>query len=176
MRKINYKTNEIIKFGDYSEMILYSRYGTQIAKTIIDTDDIPNVINHRWFLCGNGYVQAMIGKHCYLHRFILGKDNPQKIDHINRNKLDNRKSNLRFCSDIENAMNKAARSSGTSRYKGVSWSIVGNSWMVQIQRNNITYNVGYFKNEEDAARAYDTKARELFGEFAYLNFKEDTNG
>jgi len=89
---------------------------------------------------------------------------------MNRDRLDNRKANLRFASSAENARNSSGPRSSTSRYKGVSWYTDYGKWRAAIGHNGRFRHIGYFSSEEDAARAYDEKARELFGDFAATNF------
>jgi hypothetical protein len=105
-----------------------------------------------------------------MHRWILGLTNPtQIVDHKNGDGLDNRRANLRLCTTQTNAMNqRAGRKNKTSRYKGVSKHKDG-GWSALICHNYKSQYLGYFKSEIDAARAYDRKALELFGEFARIN-------
>lgn len=98
------------------------------------------------------------------------------IDHKNGNGLDNRRSNLRFCTNAQNQHNqrKWGSRSGkplSSRYKGVSWHRRGH-WRAKIQAQGKRRYLGQFQSEEAAARAYDRAARELHGEFAVLNFSD----
>jgi hypothetical protein len=91
------------------------------------------------------------------------------VDHINRNKRDNRRCNLRVCTQVENMRNRCS-TYGSSKFKGVSWDARRKKWMAAIHINGTQIRIGFFADEVDAAKAYDRKARELFGEFAYLNF------
>jgi len=106
-----------------------------------------------------------------LHSEILkGGCVPRKlIDHINRNGLDNRKENLRLCTNSENQANSGLRKSNRSGFKGVCLKKPQNSWEAQIIHNGKTIHLGIFKESADAARAYDKKAIELKGEFALTN-------
>ena len=107
----------------------------------------------------------------YIHRFLLDAPPGVLVDHKNGNTLDNRKENLRLCSVEQNRRNSQKRGSvTTSRYKGVSWSKTAKKWTMQIQNGRMPRKAAFFDNEEDAARAYDVAARELFGEFARTNF------
>ena len=109
-----------------------------------------------------------------MHRFILGLTDPKiKVDHINHNGLDNRKSNLRFGSHQHNVFNRRPNLHAVSLYKGVRWNTQRNKWMAYITIDGKGIYLGVFDNEEDAARAYDAKATEVFGEYAYLNFPEE---
>jgi len=105
-----------------------------------------------------------------MHRFILNAPRHLVVDHINHNGLDNRKSNLRLCTRAENSRNRRSFNNKSSRYKGVSWDKQRKLFLAAIRCNGKYYNLGRFKSETAAAKAYDKKTRELFGEFAYLNF------
>jgi hypothetical protein len=104
-----------------------------------------------------------------LHRLIMGITDPKIIvDHINRNPLDNRKSNLRLCTIAENSRNSGIISSrNTSGYKGVTKS--SKKWLARIEFNGKKMYLGSFNTPQAAAEAYDKKAVELFGEFACTN-------
>ncbi|NIO86130.1 MAG: hypothetical protein GTN53_36705 [Candidatus Aminicenantes bacterium] len=91
------------------------------------------------------------------------------VDHIDRNGLYNRKRNLRQCSRRQNSYNRRGNSRGSSQYKGVFWHKVGRKWEARITYKGNTNYLGLYENERDAARAYDEKAKELYGEYAYLN-------
>jgi len=107
-----------------------------------------------------------------MHRIISQAVSGQHIDHRNCNGLDNRRRNLRVCTNGQNQQNRLPQKNCSSSYKGVSWKKQSRKWFAQIGRNSKNYFLGYFHIEIDAARAYDKKAKELFGEFAHLNFKE----
>ena len=104
-----------------------------------------------------------------MHRLIMNAKKGQKIDHRTGNRLDNRRSNLRFCTSSQNNMNMK-KNKGVSRYKGVCWAKQTKRWAAGIMLNRKKTHLGYFENEVEAAKAYDIKARELFGEFARPNF------
>jgi ParB/RepB/Spo0J family partition protein len=112
--------------------------------------------------------------HLYLHRAIWEMHNgpvPQgkQIDHANGDCLDNRKANLRLCDQSQNNANQV-KTRGLSKYKGVTWNEECGKWQGQIQKDNEHESLGLFDSEEEAAKAYDERARELFGEFARTNF------
>ena len=122
----------------------------------------------------------------YLHQMILPVKSGFVVDHINGDTLDNRRCNLRYATDGQNAMNKQRYINNTSGYKGVSyhkksatkgrWQIQRRSagrWQASIACNGKQIYLGLYATAEDAARAYDAKARELFGEYASLNFPEE---
>jgi len=105
-----------------------------------------------------------------MHRDILNvTDKNLDVDHKDHNTLNNQKSNLRIATRAQNSFNRKPR--GKSKYLGVSW--VANRWLSTIVCGSEYYYLGRFKNEEDAARARDKKAKEIHGEFANLNFPNE---
>lgn len=112
----------------------------------------------------------------FLHRVVLARAIGRVLkrheypDHINRDPLDNRRSNLRLATRSENARNRNAQSNNVSGYKGVGWHKRSRKWRAFITLNRKQRHIGHFDKAEDAARAYDKAARELHGEFARLNF------
>ena len=92
-----------------------------------------------------------------------------KIDHINRNRDDNHISNLREADDFENAWNRGP-AGASSGFKGVSGHCKPGKWVARIMAHGKPYFLGTFKNKFEAAKAYDKKAIELYGDFAYTNF------
>lgn len=110
----------------------------------------------------------------YLHRAILGKPKEGKeIDHINHNGLDNREENLRSVTRSQNVWNSRSQENSSSRYKGVSWKKQENRWRSTIFYNGKQINIDQFICEEQAARAHDKKALELYGEYACINFPRE---
>ena len=112
----------------------------------------------------------------YIHRliaeaFIPTHDDPafRYVDHIDRDRGNNTLSNLRWVSSSFNRANSEKSMNKSSQYKGVLWRKDRNKWRVRITQDGIEHHVGYFKNEIEAARAYNAKALELFGEHALLN-------
>ena len=103
-----------------------------------------------------------------MHRLILDAPKGLEVDHIDGNGLNNQRSNLRLCTRTQNARNARRRKNGSSRFKGVCKTREGR-WNARIYANGKRANLGVFKNEADAARAYDAAAAEAFGEFARLN-------
>jgi hypothetical protein len=138
---------------------------TQGKFTLVDNKDFELLKQYSCFY-NQGYAWVRInGKQILMHRFIMG--NPSfDIDHLNGDKLDNRRKNLRVCNASQNAANAKKRKGCSSKYKGVSWDKVKKNWMVYA---NGIY-IGRFSNELQAAKTYDLKAKELFGEFAKVNF------
>jgi len=108
----------------------------------------------------------------YMARQILGLafGDKRQGDHKDHNTLDNRRDNIRICTQQQNAMNQKSPVTKTSRFKGVSWKKQAKKWITQICIADKRTHLGYFIDEEMAAMAYDMVARKVFGKFAYLNF------
>lgn len=104
-----------------------------------------------------------------MHRQIMHPPEGLEIDHKNNNGLDNRRCNLRFCTRSQNMANSRGHTRRFSSFKGVSFHKEYKKWRVRITHNGKNLHVGFFRSEVRAAKAYDDKAKELFGEFARPN-------
>lgn len=104
-----------------------------------------------------------------MHRLILNAPPGIEVDHIDENGLNNQRLNLRFATAPQNQQNTGPRG-GASCFKGVSWASGKGRWRVAFRCNGKHHFVGYFADEEEAARAYDAAILPLAGEFARLNF------
>ncbi len=139
---------------------------------LVDAADYEWLSQYKWRTTGGseGYARATIaGKNVFMHRLIMNPPAGKVVDHINQNRWDNRRDNLRECTQAENLRNRRSLR-GTSRFKGVHWNARIRKWVATICLNRKLIHLGYFDDEVAAAHAYDEKARELFGPFAYLNF------
>ncbi|MBT7069657.1 MAG: hypothetical protein HN975_02050 [Anaerolineae bacterium] len=139
-----------------------------------DFDHQIYVCDFNWRISRNGYVcskYTISGKQYYIlmHRLIMEAKPGQICDHINKNRLLNIRSNLRFATVKENAINRTKKSGCTSQFRGVSWNKRGQKWRASIGDNYKLIHLGHFENEIDAAMAYNEAAIGLFGEFAQLN-------
>lgn len=136
----------------------------------VDWADDGRVSAHKWSF-GPRYAFRRVGgringKSIYMHRFIISTPANMLTDHANRNRLDNRRRNLRACNRSQNATNSAKRSDGqSSRFKGVSWHSGKQKWCVYVGSEF----VGRYSDEFEAAKAYNVVALKKFGEFALLN-------
>jgi len=142
---------------------------------IVDAEDYDWLSKYKWYACKRKYTYYAYrwqNHHAIaMHRVIINAPEGMLVDHIDRNGLNNRRSNLRLCKALQNAANQPPRG-GTSKYKGVHWSKSNNKWVTAITFREKYLYLGSFNDQIDAAKAYDKKAAELFGEFAYLNFPE----
>lgn len=143
---------------------------------IVDPEDYNLLSRCKWCAVkdSNTYyaVRSRQNKQIRMHREIMKVPKHLVCDHINHNGLDNRKNNLRICTKQQNTHNQKPRKTGTSKYKGVDWNKRQRKWRARIYYESRCHYLGYFNNEIDAAKAYDKKARELFKEFACLNFTD----
>ena len=115
------------------------------------------------------YIDGILYKK-YIHKlvteyFIANPYNKNYVDHINNNKLDNNVSNLRYCTQQENCMNRKIGSNNTSNYKGISNDKKANRWLARININGKSKHLGRFDNIEDAVNCRVKKAKEVYGEF-----------
>lgn len=130
---------------------------------MIDADQLPTVKGYKWCLDSNGYVKN--SNQDYLHRIIMQEAN-LFVDHVNGNKLDNRASNLRICTNADNLKNRVKlSSSNTSGILGVRFRKDRNKWYAEIQVNNQKHYLGSYINKEDAIKARLKAEIEYFGEY-----------
>jgi hypothetical protein len=144
------------------------------TEVLIDDDDYYRVTAHTWWLTAKKYVYTTIdGKNVQLHRFITGEwDKKTEIDHVNGNRCDNRKENLRRTTRAQNALNKGAGKHNKSGYRGVFLNKRTERWTAEVSVGGERVNLGSYETAEDAAKARDLKAIEVHGEFARLNFPD----
>lgn len=148
---------------------------TQGKKAIVD-DDMYKLLNgFEWQYHHSGYAMRnykMRGKTIMvlMHRQIMIPLKGQMIDHINGNKLDNRKENLRICTSSQNLANSRKHKDGnTSQYKGVYFDKQSGRWRSELTVMGARKRLGCFDNEKDAALAYNQAALFYFGEYSRLN-------
>lgn len=147
---------------------------------LIDEADHPLVMSYRWNVHESGlsaYAMAYrVGsgaagrpsQNVTMHQLLTGWP---MTDHVNHDGLDNRRVNLRPATKVLNAANSRPRG-GTSKYRGVCWYARRSKWMVRIKINGRPRFLGYFADEEEAARRFDAVARAEWGVYACLNFPE----
>lgn len=153
---------------------LHGRGGRFYGWSLVSEVDFDRVKRVAWTIDTNGYVVGRppgSKRAVALHRFILEKSGENArlyADHINRNSLDNRRSNLRLCSPSENARNTKLASNNTSGAKGVTRTAAG-TWRARIWKDRKEIHIGAFATFEEARAAYDEEARRLHGDFASPN-------
>ena len=167
LERTRFDKNEIIEYDDYAEIILYDKDNNEVARTMIDLECIESVKKYKWYLKQGGYVCRENAN--YLHRFIMNPPDDMVVDHINRNKLDNRRENLRICTPHENSFNASIKRNNTSGVPGVSFDKSRNKWVAYITINKERKNLGLYKTKEEAIEARRRAEIEYFGEFAPNN-------
>ena len=148
---------------------------------IIDAEDYDRLSVFKWHSHSGGYAFRNLSKAgnnsrgvgvVLMHREVIGAVKGQKVDHRNRDKLDNRKDNLRISTTSQNGGNMIKHADNESLFKGVSRHPHG-GWRARIGFDNEELALGVFETQEEAARAYDRAARRLFKEFARTNFQDE---
>lgn len=145
---------------------------------LVDDDDFEWLYQYSWcysekvFGCKYGYAlrgfkQNRKTKLVKMHREIMKAPAGIQVDHIDGDKLNNQRSNLRLCTHGENCRNRI--STGASGFKGVFWFAPDSRWRAMFKMNRKIKLVGYFKDARDAAIAYDEAITKAFGEFARTN-------
>lgn len=150
--------------------------GRLAVVSILDSSDAAQLPQHRWLACrawgGNVYVRGSREPRVYLHKHLMGAGPDVMVDHINGDTLDNRRINLRIATLQQNNQNR--RGFAQSGWKGV-YRIphkARRQWFSAIYFNGCAKRLGSFATPEEAALAYDTAAKQFFGEFARLNFPD----
>lgn len=143
---------------------------------LIDEDDYELLSKYRW-CTSHGYASTSVylggGRKnkksvvYRMHRLVMDAQPGQIVDHINGNRLDNRKQNLRFCTHAENMRNSKPHKNSTQPYKGVKKH--RNKWLARIMHNRKEVSLGMYETPEQAAEAYDSAAKKYHGEFALTN-------
>lgn len=149
---------------------------TQGKFAVVDDDDYAELSRYKWCIQGDGYAvrkprksDGAGEKQIRMHRVIAGTPVGMTTDHINGDKLDNRKSNLRMATSAENQHNVQKRKDNISGFKGVSFSRRNGKWRATIAVNGVRHSLGLFSSPEDAAKSYNSSAIKYHGEFARLN-------
>jgi hypothetical protein len=152
--------------------VIMTKRGQEI---IVDAEDAEMLVAYgSWFISAHGYAESNIrgarGEIMKMHRLLMGmtKGDGLQIDHINGNKLDNRRSNLRVCVIQQNSYNRGRQTDNTSGYKGVSRDKRKkiNPWRATIGHGGRKSWLGYFATPEHAHEFYSLAADMLHGEFA----------
>ena len=151
------------------------RNSVEFVEMFVDEVDYKMLLQKKWSISMNGYPTASWRvksfpnkkKTIHAHKLIMGYKDGLDVDHIDGNKLNNQRSNLRFCSRSQNLMNRGKNKNNGSGYKGVYWKQKSNKWCAQIGRigGRKTY-LGLFETVEEASLAYRDAAKKLHGQYA----------
>lgn len=143
---------------------------------LVDDEDYEYLSQFMWSIDNYGYanrarkIEKNVWRPKRMHHDIIPSKNGQIVDHINRNRLDNRRENLRICSSTESIRNRGLNKNNSTGYKGVYYNQKRSKYQAYITVNRRHIYLGAYDNPTDAARAYDKSAVENFGEFSSPNF------
>jgi hypothetical protein len=150
---------------------------------LVDDSDFARCSIHTWTINDMGYCLSScailrqdtrhVYERIYLSRYVLGITDPSVVvDHINRDPLDNRKSNLRICSRAENSLNQKKREGTSSKYKGVTFDKKSSKWRARVVYEKVEYHLGFFEEEKEAAIAVNNFYAKHKPEFRIFNIIE----
>lgn len=137
---------------------------------VVIVDDCCKSLDFHWCATSNGYVVGYPygnGEKAYLHKYIAGADKDQMVDHINGDKNDNRRCNLRFVTKTQNNWNSAVSKRSSTGVKGVSYNSKNKNYRAKIYFKGKRYEIGSFSTLDEAAKARADVAIKLQGEYAY---------
>ena len=167
---------------------LFETYGIlklETSQFLFDIEDLPLIESRNWYCDKDGYLVscyyfAGVRRFVRFHRIVMNAQPYQCVDHINRNRADNRKHNLRCCEYADNDRYRGLYSTNTSGVAGVYFDKERDKWVASISYNSRRIYIGRFDEKEDAIRARLNKEVELFKEFApqrtlWEKYKYDKN-
>ena len=149
--------------------------GKSGKSAIVDADDFEFINRWKWQYIKSGYANRVTNRgrgnyiNVLMHRVVTSCPEGKQVDHINGNKLDNRKSNLRIVSSSQNNYAKSLASNNKSGFKGVSYESRSNKWIAVIIKEGKRKHIGTYPDPVTAAFAYNEAAEQMFGEYAKLN-------
>lgn len=168
MFKLKVKTDNIRVYSDHSEIyVVYNNNGIKKINIVkVDTEDIEKILEKIVYYNNSGYIQIRLNKgRELLHRYLIDVPKELVVDHINGDRLDNRKSNLRICDRSQNQKNRIMQSNNSSGVSGVSQFKVNGKWMAYISINKKRKHLGYFETMEEAIKARKEAEEKYNGEF-----------
>ncbi len=165
--------NKEITKDEYGNAIIYAKDKNKkiVDYFIVDSDIWHKCMKFSWWKTGNYYTTKINGKNTLIHYFVLGLEETDLVDHIDRNPKNNKIENLRLVTRSQNGHNRTKQKNASSNYNGVSFHKASNKWAAQIKKDETKYYLGLYstEKEKEAAIAYNEKAKELYGTFANLN-------
>ena len=151
--RTRYDETEIIADGAVAYVVLRDNQGLEAGRAVIDSEDVAKIKGYKWHFSNTGY--AATGNHILMHRLINGTPKGVLTDHINRDKLDNRKANLRNSDSFDNVFNRGVVATSKSRIRGVYYHKQAGKWTAEITHRKKRYRMGLFNTQEEAKIAYD---------------------
>jgi len=168
-KKIEFHNEKVKKYNNYSinDDVVTVKFENTDEYFICNLDDWELAKEYCWTLHHTGYAYTTINsKYIAFHNFMIkDKNDGKQIDHINLNRLDNQRKNLRIATKSQNMINRNIFSNNTSGHTGVSYNKKDNKWISRIQINNKRIVLGSFDNIEDAIRIRENAENEYFGEY-----------
>jgi hypothetical protein len=175
LERTKHDRNEIVLKETYAEIVLYNSKNKEVARALIDLEDVDKIREFKWHLSNTGYVR---GSKPWkgLHNVVLDFEpsDGKIVDHTNRNRLDCRKSNLRIADYQTNAINKGKQSNNTSGYPGVCWDISRNKYLVRIKIKGKTIYICYCEDLSSAIVARRGAELKYFGEIINRDYDVNT--
>jgi len=164
----------IVKNSDGNCVIqVPDRKNNTLVDVIIDEDLYYDCLHYTWRVSLDGYIWGYnreSKKAFQLSRYVMKYDDKNLVDHINNNKADNRRDNLRIATSTQNTMNKTSAKNSSSQFLGVALNKNMNKWKATIQVDGKPIHLGFFDDEIEAARVRDEATKKYYGEHGNLNF------
>ena len=165
LEKTIYDKNDFEIKEDYIILYSHGKNGERLERSVLlDLEDLEKISKYKWTDMGHYFKSQELD--IYLHRFVLNYYGPDDVDHINGNKLDCRKTNLRVISHSLNTSNQKLSSRNKSGVIGVSYDSTRKKWKSEIKVNKERFNLGRFENIEDAIIARLKAEKEKLGDVA----------
>lgn len=175
LERTRFDSNEYIIFDEHAEIVLYDSQGSPISNILIDLDDLEICKIYKWHSDSHGYAQTCVGKkRIKLHNYLMNPPKGMVVDHKNRNRQDNRRSNLRICTRKDNNKNYNVKKSSKTGIRGIEK--LYNKFYAYIGVDGKKIHLGGYNNIEDAIKARLDAEIKYFGEFAPHLYDKNNNG